>query len=154
MRKWYLIIAGVFFLPLQAGAYTVTEIQAMEFGELITRNLAAVGEVVVGADGSFSNNANIIVTTLGQRARYSITGAPASTAFTFTLDANTNVTRTLGGGTGEFTVDNFTTHPAVLTSDGGGNATLFIGARIQTAGGGQVYLDGAYDGTYDFTVEF
>ncbi len=141
-------------LPGFAQAFTVTEVDDLRFGELITRNPAAVGRVTVAADGSFSNNAEIIVVSLGQRARYSISGAPLSTVFTVTIDANTNVTRTLGGTTGLFTVDNFTIFPAVLTSTPAGTGSFFIGARVNTQGGGTAYLDGAYDGTYDFTVNF
>ena len=155
MRKYLLSLVALFLFPAPAFAQlTVTEIQDLQFGELITRNPSAVGEVIVGADGSFSNNSDILVVTLGQRSRWSVSGAPLNTAFTVTIDSNTAVTRTLGGATGDFTIDNFTIFPVALTSDGAGNSSFFVGARARTAGGGQAYLDGAYNGTYDFTVQF
>ena len=154
MRFLLILALCVFFASPAKAQLTVTFNQPLEFGTAITHRPNNVGTITVGADGTFSNNANILVISLGQRARFDITGAPASTSYTITIDSFTDVNRIGGGTTGNFTVDNFTTFPTVLESNGSGEDTFYLGARLSTNGGGQNYLDGTYEGTYDLTIDF
>jgi hypothetical protein len=128
---------------------TVTENRTLDFGTIVTRNLASVAEVTVSHTGVTTGNANAIVLEQGQSAEYIVEGGPASTVFTVTIDSDTDVSQ---GGT-TFTLDNFTTSPGLQTN-GAGEATFQMGARASSLGGGVPYPDGNYSGTYDFTVDF
>ncbi len=85
------------------------------------------------------------------RGEYSVTGAPPNAAYTITLPMSVNV---MGPGGVSFILDNFEVSPSLHTTNASGEDTFYIGARLQTQGGGQVYQDGNYDGAVTVTLAF
>ena len=152
--RFFLILLGLgligFCGPARA-QLTVTPTQGMDFGSFVIRDFNVVSQLVVHElTGVVTADANTILLGGGQNGQFSLTGGPASSAFTVTLDATVPPVR----GGSSFTLDQFLVAPAVLQTDRAGADTFSIGMRASSAGGGTVYSDGLYTGSYDFTVQF
>lgn len=155
LRVILFLIAFLFVAvtPQRADAQlALTETQALSFGTIVIRSWATVARVTVNAA---SNNTTygpgVIGLSPGQRAEYDLTGGPASTAYSVSIDGDTDMYQGLNP---VIRLDNFVVRPNVLATNALGQDQLFIGARARTLGGGNVYLDGAYSGSFDFTVQF
>ncbi|MBL4588821.1 MAG: DUF4402 domain-containing protein [Alphaproteobacteria bacterium] len=132
-----------------AHAQMIATFQPLKFGTIAIRNLTDMTEITVNGNGTFTTNANTFLIEDPQRGEYHITGAPVSTAYSVTFPASVSLT----GAGGNFTLDNFTTFPAILTTSAIGEATFFIGARNRSTGG-VTYGDGAYNDTFNITVNY
>ncbi len=127
----------------------ITTFQPLGFGTFAIRNFTNFVEITLQATGSYTSNANTYIIDDPQRGEYQITGATPSVAYTITTPASV----TLTGPGSNFTLDNFTTAPAVLVTDPAGSANFFIGGRFQSIGG-DTYGDGNYDDTFNITVNY
>ena len=145
-------IFGLFlFMPLNANAQVVvTETQPLSFGVLSFVSFNDTLSVNILDNGSFTSNANTIVLTPPTRGEFTLTGGPASTAYTITFSPSF----TISGPGADFTIDNIRTQPASLVTDALGADDFTIAARITSLGGGQIYNNGAYNNTFDIVISF
>lgn len=141
------------FRPVPSYAQlTITETQAIQFGTHVFKDPTKVSRVTINAStGATTADVDTIILIPGQRAEYSLTGGPPNTLYTITVDGDTDMSL---GGNPIITLDNFVFKPNTLQTNGAGNDTFRMGARARSLGGGNVYGDGTYNGTYDFTVQF
>ena len=130
-------------------AQTISTLRPLSFRTIAIKNYTSMISMTVNASGGYSTNSNTYIVEAPQRGEYLITGAPVSTSYTVTIPASIIMTGPGGG----FTVDNFTTFPNTLTTNGAGEATFYIGARATTAGG-MGYGDGTYGDSFDITVNY
>lgn len=89
--RFFLILLGLgligFCGPARA-QLTVTPTQGMDFGSFVIRDFNVVSQLVVHElTGVVTADANTILLGGGQNGQFSLTGGPASSAFTVTLDA-------------------------------------------------------------------
>ena len=143
---------ALFFFSVECAAQLmVIPTQGMDYGSFVIRDFNLVSRLIVDeATGVVTAGANTIPLIGGQNGQFALTGGPTNTAFTVTLDAT--VPPILGGAS--FAMDRFRVAPVTLQTDGIGDDTFSIGMRATSSGGGTVYTDGGYSGTYDFTVQF
>ncbi len=154
-RKYLRGVLGVgFFLSLLCAipsfAQTITPVTDLDFGVIAIRDYNAVGRVTLLPGGAFNYNSNVYIHEPPTRGEYLIQGFPANSFYTVTLPASVPL---VGAGT-SFTLDNFVVEPAVLFTDASGDDTFYIIGRLQTQGGGIVYLDATYGVTFPVTVNF
>lgn len=153
MRFFLGLMTLMVCVPVTARAQVVfTEMAPLTFGTIVITSFGTSVQIVVSPQPIMPvYTGPIIPITLGSRAHYNMTGAPVSTAFTISIY---NINNPVLGANPPFTLDNFTTFPLVLSTDAGGAADFFFGARLRSAGGGTPYGDGTYQGSYDFTINF
>jgi hypothetical protein len=136
--------------PAQAQV-TITEVVPLSFGEIVITNFAIVARVTITATGGFTRTGNVFFIQTPTRGRYDIAGAPPNTLYTVTLPSLVTLT---GPGGRTFRLDSFTVRPTTLRTTAAGTHSFFIGGRLRTQTGGQVYGDGTYSGTVTVTVAF
>lgn len=140
----------------------MTEVQPLSFGEMGIRDNNLTHTITVAPDNSVSYSDHITPDTQAQRGEYLLTGFPPNmtlhadvTFVTYPFDGGVTIdeeTQLVLGGNPEFTVNGFTTNEP--TTDGAGNATLYIGATLTLSGSGVEYGDGTYNGAVDLTFYF
>lgn len=140
-------------IMLAAPVYAqVTTIQAIEFGEFVSKRNDAQYDVTINTNGSYTfDSAGFIELTAPQEGIYDIGGfANNATIASVVVTQNTP----LGSNpAAQFQMVNFQeTHPA--TTDGSGVARITIGATARTSGDGNPYGDATYSGSIDITVNF
>ena len=146
----FLVVLTLWSTPSRA-QLTITTTQNIMFGTHVFKDPSKVSRVTITPSGNTTADVDTIILIPGQRAEFTLTGGPASTAYTITLDANTSLSL---GGNPVINLDNFKFRPNTLQTNGAGVDTFRMGARARSLGGGNVYGDGLYAGTYDFTVQF
>ncbi len=154
-------------------AITFTETSALTFGTIVAigdgtaGGAAATIDIGVGVanDTTVSTPAVpgtddlIIELVAGDRAEYAISGAAPNTDLTVTIPA-APVVLNCGGCSGaqpDFTVDTWIDNSTagVLTTDGAGAQTLFVGATLNTDPTAiNPYEDGNYTGAYTVEVNY
>ena len=145
------ILSGCLFVYQGAFAQTINTLQDLTFGEAVLTDNSAPREILLNEDGSFSSDSQYLFVTNPQPGIYEVTGQTPSTAITsvtMTVIANPNATGR------EFTIDNFDIdHPAA--TDGAGEATIRVGARLQSSGNGTTYpASTTFNGTLQLTVNY
>jgi hypothetical protein len=133
-----------------ACAQTITEVQPLFFGEIVLIDTGVVGEVDVDANGSYSHNGNIYMITDAETGEYEISGGPNNAFYTLVLPSAPELMTRSGIN---FIVDNYEHLPLTLQTDGSGDSTFTVGARMQSQTG-LTYSDGNYDGDFDITVNW
>ncbi|MDD9899563.1 MAG: DUF4402 domain-containing protein [Alphaproteobacteria bacterium] len=158
-----LVLTAVHFPYGDACAQTMTEVQNLDFGTFGLRDNDAGHTIVVEPDGDVTYAPEIVPgMSVAQRGEYALTGFPANMLLTFGVASSTppddggiivdNGT-SLSTGSGEvFTVDTYTTNSP--TTDGSGDATLYLGATLTTSGSTTMYGDGLHSGNVDITIYF
>ena len=153
-NKIFIILAfiGIIFsFQNSANSQTITQIQQISFGTFVLNDFSNVGEITIDDDGTFSNNAYIYIITDPQRGEYFTSSQPASTAYTISVTPTSTTINRLGN---YLTIDNWTTGPATLVTNGSGEDTFYIGARMTSRGGGITYADGLYTRTFNITLNW
>ncbi len=146
-----LFLAAALWSPHYAFSQaTITEDQALNFGEIVVISTAVVGRVTINPSGGYSSNSNIYLHSPPQRGEYTLAGGPPLTAYTLMIPPTFDIT----GPGGPFTVDNIVVEPVTLVTDAAGEDTFTIGARLQTLGGGTPYSDGLYTVNFPITINF
>lgn len=145
-----LLVALVLFAS-ETFAQTISTTQALSWGEVILTDNNAQREIVIATDGNFTNDPEFLIVENPDVGVYQLTGdLPNRPIASVTV---TVLTQMQGGGQ-QFTMDNFvTSHPA--TTDGSGNATINVGARIRSSGDGTPYNDSqAFSGSLELSVNY
>lgn len=145
------VLLSVVFCAKQSHAADMATVQDLDFGQFAVLNNTSVHTIVVTAGGSVTYDPVIIPGIQAQRAQYTLTGFPPSQAIDVTIDNTENLSLD-GGGTGTMlSVGSYTTNSP--STNGAGNATLYIGATLSTSGSG-AYSNGDYEGSVDLTFNF
>lgn len=151
-RLWRLALAFTAgLLPFPCLAQDVTEVTPLSFGDIALTSYSNVARITITGAGSVSTNSYVYLITQPSRGEYSVTSAPANSAYTVTLPLSVNVQ---GPGGVYFILDNFEVSPSLHVTNPSGEDTFYIGARLQTQGGGVNYQDGNYNGAVTVTLAF
>lgn len=120
----------------EVSAQSISTTQALELGEAVLLDNTAVRAIVLDQDGSFTNDPEFVFVTNPVVGIYQLTGEAAFrpiASVTITVDQ-----QMLGGGGHIFTIDSFDIdHPP--STNGAGEATIRVGARMQSSGTGSIY---------------
>ncbi len=153
MRLSITIFIIVFYLghASQDVRAAVTVDQALSFGTFLVMKNDAQYDITVNADGSSTYDAGAFVEIVApQRGIYLFDGLDSSRAIV-SVDV-TQGSPMIGGGS-FFQLVNFQEiHPP--TTNGVGEAQIFIGATARSSGNGTPYSDQTYLGTVDITINY
>lgn len=149
MRFLFLLLIGLsFFIAPAQAAVNIT--QPLSFGEFALRNNTARRQMRITAQDVFTKNAAFITLVRPQRAIVEVSGFPANTNLIVNVTFNS-----LSSGVGDlFTIDNPTLFPNTLRTNGSGNLTFYVGARLRTSGTGSVYPNNTYSGLMNISVNY
>lgn len=137
-------------IPAYARAY-LNDVVNLSFGSFALINNDTPQTIVVPPAGSAVFGVNVIEgPTPPVAGEYFLEDLTPNTLLDVTI-ADTTLSR-FGGGSPLFTITDFTTNTP--TTDGNGDATLFVGATLTTSGSGAHYESGNYTGTMDITIIF
>jgi hypothetical protein len=151
------IVIGIMFaLAVAGGANTalaqvvMTETQKLHFGKWYFSGDNSPVTISVDTNGVMNvNSPDITMFTAPRPGVYTITGLPANAMIN---GVNIIVSESPNMGAGTFTVQNFTT--SIPDADSNGRTILRIGAELVTAGGGNGYLGGMYNGSIDIEIDY
>lgn len=137
-------------LPFEAIAQ-VSTVQALNFGNWISKNNDSQHDITINTDGSFSfDSAGFIQISAPTEGVYDITTANINTAVTSVVVAQNDAL--LGAG-GTINMVNFQEQHSA-TSDGAGVVRVIVGATARTTGNGSAYNDTTRNGSIDITINF
>ncbi len=151
-KLWFLALALSAMLaapPCQA--QDITEISPLTYGEIALTSYSNVARITILGSGAVSTNAYVYLLSPAERGEYRVTGAPANSAYTVSVPLTVDL---IGPGGHYFRLDNFQISPALHVTNASGEDTFYIGARMQSQGGGVVYSDGNYNGVVTITLAF
>ena len=145
-----LTLALVVFTSVEARAQSLAETQSLDFGEGLISDNSAQRAINLQANGAFTNDPEIFFVTTPQVGIYALTGATPLLPFNVGIVVDQQV---IGPGE-DFTIDNFDIDAPAAT-DGSGEATIRVGARLRTSGTGTPYtVSSAFAGQFTITVTF
>lgn len=131
-------------------AQTLTQDRAMTFGDISITTNNAIREIELHPDGSYTADPGIyFYSDTPELGRYIIQGQTPLTVMNINIDVSSTI---LGLGNPVFTLHNPFTVPAVVTTDGLGNATFEIGATLRSNGSGINYSDANYNSVFSVSV--
>lgn len=144
------VMAGLFgSVPAVMAATSVTTLTPLNFGLLAVRSNASVSTLRVYMNGAVASTGNIIPIGGAVRGEYKLAGFTPGVQLTIQLD---NAPLSAGGGGGpEFLTVNTYETPTVV-SDALGEATIQLGAILNTSGSGNMYADAPYSGSTQIRV--
>ncbi|MGH1403040.1 MAG: DUF4402 domain-containing protein [Alphaproteobacteria bacterium] len=129
----------------------VVVVQALSFGNFVSKNNDAQYDITINTDGSYSfDSAGFILIDPPQEGIYDIDGLNVSAAIVSV--SVTQIVQLTGAGNAFQMVDFQETHPSM--TDGLGQARITIGATARTSGAGTTYRDARYSGTVEIEVNF
>lgn len=133
-------------------AQTISTTQALAFGEAVLMDNTAAREIIVDQDGSFTSDPEYTLITTPVPGIYQLTGDAAFRAIssvTVVVDQEM-----IGPGGFQFTLDNFDIDHPVQTN-GAGEATIRVGARMRSSGLGGLYPGGGtFTGNLTLSVNY
>lgn len=138
-------------LVSSASAQTISETQALSWGELVLTDNNAQHEIVIATDGNYTNDPEYLFVTEPDVGIYLLTGElPNRPIASVTV---TVLTQMQGGGQ-QFTMDNFTVqHPA--QTDATGQALITVGGRLRSSGTGTPYnTSTAFSASLELSVNY
>jgi hypothetical protein len=136
-----------------ASAQTLTQDRTLTFGRFIMNNNSTQRDLVLNSNGSYTADpAYIFYAQEPVLGRYIINNQTPNAVMDVTFDLGLTSVAPLGGGGPRFTLVNPYTVPAVVTTDGGGNATFEVGATLRSDGLGGVFPSDTYAGEFSITV--
>lgn len=151
IRFAFLVLLACFVAPA-APAQTISEDVPLSFGEIAIRSFSSVARVTILPSGGVTTNTNVYLLTNPQRGEYSVSGAPADTAYSIVLPPSVLL---VGPGGVTFLLDDLAATPGPpYVTDSGGNDSFFLSGSIESLGGGTPYLDGSYQTTLPITLVF
>lgn len=149
MRIFYTLLTFMMLVTAPALA-AVTITQPITFGEFVLRNNTAVRQMTINAKNQLTQDAAFITLVAPQRGSVNVSGFPTKTNLIINVTFNT-----LSSGSGDvFTVNNAVTFPTSVKTDNFGNASFFVGATLNTSGGGGFYPNATYNGLMTVSVNY
>lgn len=147
-------IALLFIIPqIQVSADTgVDIISALDFGEIVVLNDAAVHTVQVTSTGGYNTEGGIYTLEAGHPAELYFYGYPAYTHLYFDVSfASTGLTNYNNNATFQLEVEPVDEYKI---TDGNGATTLKVGATLKTSGTNDDYVNSDYVGYFRVTVVY
>ena len=118
-----------------AFAQSISTTQALDFGEAVLLDNTAVREIILDQDASYSSDPEYVFVTNPVPGIYQLTG---ELPFRAIVSVTIVVDQQMLGAGHQFTIDNFDIdHPPA--TNGSGEATIRVGARMQSSGTGSTY---------------
>ncbi len=149
------LLLGFLILPQQVQAQeTITEVRRLDFGLFSLHDNDAQYTIAVDAnDDSFVADPTFFIGTPPHRGEYLLEGFTPGTEITVNVD-DSGLTLDGAGGTEVFATINYTVAPAIITADGAGEATIYVGGTLRTRGDTTIYDSGSYEGDIDITFSW
>lgn len=135
-----------------ASAQNIFVVQHLDFGEFALKDNDASHTIIVDPNNNVTADPEIVFNSTPMRGEYLLTGQDTNRALDITV---TNGSLTLNGsGVGaSMTVNNFTDNSP--STDGAGDATIYIGGTLTTNGTSTIYSAGSYeDNTVEMTIDY
>lgn len=139
------------FAQMAQAQISLTENQALYFGEFAFASINDPIEISVDTGGNVTSNSNTTIINGPTRGEYTITGGTPNAAYTITTDTSGTLEN---GATGTFTVDNIVVSPAASNFDAFGDTNIVIGARLSAPGDGTQFTNGSYTETLNLTISY
>lgn len=142
---------SLFGMITESRAQDLTTVRNLHFGIFALSNNNAPYSVTIDPNNNVTADPEIIFDVQPERGEYLLTGQDPNRALDITI---TDGSLTLGGGGGRsLTVTNYTDNNP--STDGAGDATIYIGATLTTDGNTTLYNSGGYeDTTVEMTVDY
>ena len=153
--RWLFLLTIAVVSQYTNHAYAAPQIetqQRLDFGVLAITDNSAPSSVVLSPLGIASYGAGYVYVAAATPGRYRLTGYPAFTDITVSM--NTGSVSLLGLSNEMFTVTSPITKPVVIRTDQNGQAVFDLGASLTSNGSGHLYLDGAYLGRPTLNLNF
>ncbi len=149
--RFFALIITLFGFISSAQAQIISTTQPLSFGEAVVTRNDSVYSMSVGTDNSVLSDPEFLIIDNPVPGIYQYTGGTPFDPIT-SVDIVVNTNPNAGGGT--FTLDDFSVDfPATL--DVNGDATITVGARLNTSGNGVNYNGSTtFNGSLDMTVNF
>lgn len=145
------LIAGCLALSGPAAAQTLTENTTLSFGEVAMYDNSSPRDITLLSGGGYTMDPGYyLYGNPPQLGSYTIQGQTPNWPMDIDLTLVGSINR--GGPGPVFTVVDFFTVPAVVMTDGAGNATFQVGGTLRSSGVMGNYPDDNYTGSYTITV--
>lgn len=126
--------------------------QHLDFGTLVIPSNSNISYVFVKDDGGVNKSGDIYILEKGRPAELLLTDYPAHTELTMQLVNSVTVQHNAqGSSSAEFEV-RLNGFPKYVTTDGFGDAKVFIGGTLITNPGSKSYSDGDYSSTTNLEI--
>ena len=146
------LIVSILWANIAAAQPLIEELQRLNFGTLAISDNSSVSRLTFPRTGrNIAIEGNFALIIAGSPGQYRFSGFPASTSLDISLDV-TSLTTGASGFPESLTVDSYDFDD--VTTDSQGEAELFLGARLNTSGNGDAYVDAPYSGTSTLRVEY
>lgn len=154
--KIALLALGLLFTaPHPVLAQTLVVNDDLTFGHIAILDNSAPRDIVLHPPGNYTADpAYVFYADEPALGSLTVTGQVPNTIMNVTIDFSSTVVGVSGGGGGSatFTLLNPFTVPAVVVTDGAGNATFQVGATLRSDGTGTPFLDANYLGIFSVSV--
>lgn len=148
-------VTGILLLMIWEQAMgDITEISPMDFGTVVIASNSTPETIVLGYTGSVGYSAGIYPVSPPSVAEFRLSNYPANqllfiSANSIQANSNSDIY-----STEQFTLPHVDV-PSVLTTDGSGTVTLYVGGTLQTSGSGSSsFIDTRYRINYQVTVNY
>lgn len=154
--KRLLSFFGVAYLILSANtAFSqplIEELQRLNFGTLAVSNNTSISRFTYPhTDRSLRFEGQFVLIARGTPGRYRFSDFPAFTSLSVSLNVS-SLTTGVSGFPESLTVDSYDFNE--VTTDAQGEAELSLGARLNTSGNGDAYVDAPYSGITTLRVDY
>lgn len=152
----FAVLSVLFVFPFAsaAAAETMTVQQELSFGTFSLKDNDAQHTLIVSAvDNSYTPDAAFVVGIAPRRGEYLLEGFAPGTEIDVTV-ADGGLTLNGGGGTQVFATVDYTVSPSPVIADGGGSATVYVGATLRALGDSIMYAGGSYEDDLDITFDW
>lgn len=131
-------------LAPSAAAQMVSEVSYLDFGTVAIKDNSQVYTMSMSWEGAVIKDTEIGIIDPGNPAEYSFEGFLPDTLLNVSVLSPSTQTLKKGccASTEQMTIDTFD-YPATITTDGNGDAILYVGAELRTSGSG-LYMEGVY----------
>lgn len=151
-RCLLLALACLLLTSTASAQPAITEQRALNFGTLAVPNNTSISRLSYPSSGrNINNQGQFVIIDRGTSGQYSLTGFPPFTPITVTLNNTTLYPDSIAIAE-PLTVDDFDIDAPLTNSQG--EATVMVGARVNTTGNGANYIDSIYSGATTMRVEY
>ncbi len=146
-----LVVTALCLCPSGTSAQELYVDDVLHFGSFALKDNNSPHIMIVGADNSVTYDNAFVTVEDANRGAYTLENLTPDTALGITID-DASLTENESGMGPAFTISDYT-HNSPVT-DGSGNATLYIGAKLTTSGNGSYYTTSTYKDHFDLTIVF
>ena len=144
--------AAVLFVKMAWG--DIIEVSSLDFGTIAVSQNSTPGQVDVSFTGLVNYTGGIYGITAPTRGEFFLSNFPSNQSLFITSSSIQSTTNSDSTSQDQFTLDSINV-PSVITSDGSGNATLYVGGVLETsADGTNNYVNTRYTISYQISVNY